>query len=103
MRKEVEYFGNLINEKINPYTLTEFRKGARVQPNQKGMYQLYIINEEYAVCKMLNGVITDYCIIADIQEYKQLYTNSKCTIDLTKQALYHGVCILEGIGLGYDL
>lgn len=100
--KDVEMFGNLLNQVLKPYSLKYVRDNAQLQ-GQKGMYQLAIIDDEYIVVKCLGGTITDYCIIDTRDNYKELYTNSKDSQAVRRQALYHGTCLLEGYGLGYDL
>lgn len=101
--KRVEYFGNLLNEKINPYPLKQFVAEAMPQGKQCGRYRLYIIDNYYAVAKLEKGAVKDYCLVGNLDEYKRVYTNSKDATDTKEQALYHGVCLLEEVGLGYDL
>jgi len=107
--KEVNYFGNLINERQTPYKIREFEARAIAQKKfrDKG-YQLYIIDDNYAVARVKNGKITRYTILGDIDNYKELYTNSRDNEAVCRQALYHGACLLtrragKTIGLGYDL
>ena len=107
--KEVNYFGNLINERQTPYKIREFEARAIAQKKfrDKGL-QLYIIDNNYAVARVKNGKITRYTILGDIDNYKELYTNSRDNEAVCRQALYHGACLLtrragKTIGLGYDL
>jgi len=107
--KEVNYFGNLINERQTPYKIREFEERAVIQRKfrDKGL-QLYIIDNNYAVARVKNGKITRYTILGDIDNYKELYTNSRDNEAVCRQALYHGACLLtrragRTIGLGYDL
>jgi len=107
--KEVNYFGNLINERQTPYKIREFEERAVIQRKfrDKGL-QLYIIDNNYAVARVKNGKITRYTILGDIDNYKELYTNSRDNEAVCRQALYHGACLLtrragKTIGLGYDL
>jgi hypothetical protein len=101
MRK-VDYFGSLLNEKVSPYSLSFFRDNA-IDQTKRGIYRLYIIEDNYAVAKVLNGKILDYTVIDNVYDYKEVYTHSKDSDDVRRQAIYHGTCILEGYGLGYDL
>ena len=108
MRK-IDYFGNLINEKINPFTIGEFESRAIAQKKWRvANYGLYIIDDRYAVARLKGGKITRFTIVGEIENYRTLYTNSRDSDSVCRQALYHGACILtkrggKTIGLGYDI
>ena len=101
--RDKDYFGNLINEKEAPYSLRYFKANALIQEGQKGVYRLYILGDSYAVAKCIGNNIVDYCILGNVYDYKELYTNSRNSKETLRQALYHGACILEGVNLGYNL
>lgn len=111
MRKEVNYFGNLINEQVKQGTIAEFLKVAIPQKHYKdSQFQVYLLGNEIAVGRISSKTdkIIRYCILGDRETYRQLYTNSRNNEDIFRQALYHGACILtnrngKSIGLGYDL
>ena len=107
--RDTKYFGNLINERQTPYKIREFEERAIAQKKfrDKGL-QLYIIDNNYAVARVKNGKVTRYTIVGNMDDYKELYTNSRDNDDVCRQALYHGACLLtrragKTIGLGYDL
>ena len=107
--RDTKYFGNLINERQTPYKIREFEERAIAQRKfrDKG-FQLYIIDDNYAVARVKNGKVTRYTIVGNMDDYKELYTNSRSSEDVCRQALWHGACLLtrragRPIGLGYDL
>lgn len=107
--QEIKYFGNLINEKVKPVPLKEFKEKAIPQQKWKAEgYMLYILDNKYAVARLKGSKILDYCIVGDVDDYRELYTNNKSSESKCRQALYHGVCLLtrrkrKTIGLGYDV
>ena len=107
--KKVEYFGNLINEQVNLERIRDFENKAIPQKNYRsGVFQVYLLDDEIAVARKKGNKITRYTVLGKREDYRTIYTNSRDSVDILKQALYHGACILtnrggKAIGLGYDL
>lgn len=111
MRKELQFFGNLINEQVKQGSIADFLKVAVPQKNyREGQFQVYLLDNEIAVGRLSSkdNKTIRYTILGDRDTYRQMYTNSRDSEDIFRQALYHGACILtnrngKAIGLGYDL
>lgn len=108
--KDLERFGNLLNEQDNPIVIREFEQSAISQGRRyyRDGFQVYLLDDILAVAKMSNGKITRYTLLGNRDEYKQVYTGSRDSVDIMEQALYHGACILtrragQTIGLNYNI
>jgi hypothetical protein len=110
--KDLQRFGNLINEQDNPIVIRDIEKLAVSQGRKyyRDNIQVYLWDNLIVVArvKYYGGKITRYTILGDRDDYRVLYTNSRDSEDILKQALWHGACILtrragNTIGLDYNL
>jgi len=107
--KDLNRFGNLINEQDNPIVIRDIEKLAISQGRKyyRDNIQVYLWDNLIVVArvKYYGGKITRYTILGDRDDYRVLYTNSRDSEDILKQALWHGACILTrraGITIGLD-
>ena len=104
--KDLQRFGNLLNEQDNPILIKDFEEVAIPQKKYRdGNIQLYIYEDMLAVATLNKGKITRYTLLGNRDEYKTMYSGSRATEDIFRQALWHGACILTrraGITIGLD-
>ena len=107
--KDLQRFGNLLNEQDNPILIKDFEKIAIPQRKYRAdNVQLYMYEDILAVATLNKGKITRYTLLGNRDEYKTMYSGSRATEDIFRQALWHGACILtrragNTIGLDYNL
>lgn len=108
--KDLNRFGNLLNEQDNPILIRDFEREAHSLGRNyyRDGFQVYIYNEYIAVAKISHSKITRYTLIEKEENYRLLYSGSRERHDILLQALYQGACILTRragmtIGLNYNI
>lgn len=108
--KNLERFGNLLNEQDNPIVIKDFEQEAHSLGRNyyRDGFQVYTYNGYIAVAKISHSKITRFTLIEEEENYRLLYSGGRDRHELLLQALYQGACILtrragKTIGLDYNI